>query len=285
MRLIAIDMDGTTLNSQSKISQRTVDVIKKAQEQGHIVAVMSGRHITGITSLLYEYGIECPIGTSNGNATFVEGKMIDLVSLDSRQNEKILYKLDEEFLPYKLSTIQGVFAPKDWETRFQQMISSEFAPEEFVKNDHYKKFCKSPNELGQNLFQSTDEILGNPDMKVQNCYVLSFIAEQTTRLKDYLSSIDGVEVTSSLPIGMDILHSEGNKGHGLEVLAEHFHIPLEDTIAIGDEQNDIPMFKKAGLAIAMGNAHDQVKELCDAVTLTNDEDGVAYAIEKYVLNV
>jgi hydroxymethylpyrimidine pyrophosphatase-like HAD family hydrolase len=58
---------------------------------------------------------------------------------------------------------------------------------------------------------------------------------------------------------------------------------LEDTVAIGDENNDIPMFKVAGLSITMGNAKEEAKEYSDVVTLTNDENGVAYAFEKYII--
>ncbi|NGY88269.1 HAD hydrolase family protein [Bacillus megaterium] len=79
------------------------------------------------------------------------------------------------------------------------------------------------------------------------------------------------------------MNIKGNKGNGLKVMAKYFGIPLEDTVAIGDQFNDIPMFKVAGLSIAMANAEQEVKELSDVITLTNDENGVAYAIDNYVL--
>ena len=66
-------------------------------------------------------------------------------------------------------------------------------------------------------------------------------------------------------------------------MAQHFNIPLEDTVAIGDENNDIPMFKVAGLSISMGNVTEEVKYCSDITTLNNDENGVAYAIENYIL--
>jgi hydroxymethylpyrimidine pyrophosphatase-like HAD family hydrolase len=66
-------------------------------------------------------------------------------------------------------------------------------------------------------------------------------------------------------------------------MAEYYNIPIENTVAIGDNFNDVPMLEVAGLSVAMGNADPSVKEIADVVTLTNNEHGVAHAIEKYVL--
>jgi hypothetical protein len=79
------------------------------------------------------------------------------------------------------------------------------------------------------------------------------------------------------------MDEKGNKGYGLKAVAKHYNIPLEQTIAIGDNFNDVPMLEAAGLSVAMGNAEPEVKEMCDIVTRTNDEHGVAYAIRQFVL--
>jgi hydroxymethylpyrimidine pyrophosphatase-like HAD family hydrolase len=79
------------------------------------------------------------------------------------------------------------------------------------------------------------------------------------------------------------MDTNGHKGNGIRVMAEYFNIPIENTVAIGDNFNDVPMLKTAGLSIAMENGDPAVKEIADVVTLTNNEHGVAHAIEKYVL--
>lgn len=113
--------------------------------------------------------------------------------------------------------------------------------------------------------------------------ILGLDPDQKKRLNTYFKSIEEIYVTGSTPFNLEVTNINGNKGNGLKVMAHHFNIPLEDTVAIGDENNDIPMFKVAGLAIGMGNAKEETKEHCHVVTLTNDENGVAYAIEKYIL--
>ena len=87
----------------------------------------------------------------------------------------------------------------------------------------------------------------------------------------------------SASIFLEFLKPGINKSTGLSVLSENLNIPKEEIIAVGDADNDIAMIKFAGLGVAMGNAFPQVKEAADYITATNDEDGVAKVIEKFVL--
>ena len=87
----------------------------------------------------------------------------------------------------------------------------------------------------------------------------------------------------SQPILFEILPKCVNKATGLKALAEHLGIPREQIMAIGDENNDIEMIEYAGLGVAMGNAPDAIKALADVTTTSNEEDGVATAIKRYVL--
>jgi hydroxymethylpyrimidine pyrophosphatase-like HAD family hydrolase len=102
------------------------------------------------------------------------------------------------------------------------------------------------------------------------------------RLDKKLRFIDETFVTSASPFNLEVTHINGNKGYGLKAMASYFNIPIENTVAIGDEKNDLPMLNIAGLSIAMGNAEEEVKLSSDVVTLSNDENGVAYAFEKYI---
>jgi hydroxymethylpyrimidine pyrophosphatase-like HAD family hydrolase len=92
-----------------------------------------------------------------------------------------------------------------------------------------------------------------------------------------------VTILRSQPYYLDVTHTQANKGDGVIALADLIGVPLSATAAIGDMDNDLPMFAQAGLSIAMGQAPDAVKAAADHVTTSNEEDGVAHAIETYIL--
>lgn len=283
MKLIALDLDGTTLNSNKEISDENIRAIKKAQQQGHIVMILSGRTPSSINEQLAKYNLDCPVGGNNGTAIFANGKLLELNSLGHLQNQKVAIEIEKENVPYNISTNKGIFAPRNWDERLDNVLSLGRVPAEFYENKHFKMFTTSPNVYGHSFFDDVEEIINNQEFTIQKFLILGLDPEQKKRLQQKLQSIDETYVTGSSPFNLEVTHINGNKGYGLKIMARHFKIPLEDTVAIGDENNDIPMFNVAGLSIAMGNAEEEVKLQSDVVTLSNDENGVAYAIEKYIL--
>ena len=99
-----------------------------------------------------------------------------------------------------------------------------------------------------------------------------------------LHSIPGVEINSSWWDNLEIMAAGVHKGAALRCLAQRLEIPLDEVMAIGDNENDLPMLQVAGLPVAMGNAVESVKQQCAFVTATNDEDGVARAVRRFVLH-
>jgi Cof subfamily protein (haloacid dehalogenase superfamily) len=284
MKLIALDMDGTTLSSENEISFENIQAIKKAKEQGHVVMILSGRAPESINAIQNKYGLNCPIGGSNGTAVFADGKLLELTSLTTIQNKAAVKEIEKESMPYKLYTNKGIYFHSDWKDRMEKVISSGVIPAEFYEDENYGKMTRVPDESeGVQFFDDLDTLLKDEDLAIQKIFILALNPEQRNRVLTSMKSIDGVYVTISSPFNIEIMNINGNKGNGLKVMAEYFDIPLEDTVAIGDQQNDVPMFKVAGLSIAMGNAVEEIKKMCDFVTLTNDENGVAYAINHYVL--
>ena len=83
---------------------------------------------------------------------------------------------------------------------------------------------------------------------------------------------------------MEVINKEASKGNGLTTLAKHLGISMDETMAIGDQQNDMSMVEVAGFGVSMGNGIPELKQIADAVTTTQDEDGVGVAIDKYVLD-
>ena len=93
-----------------------------------------------------------------------------------------------------------------------------------------------------------------------------------------------VHMTKSKPHYLEFMHKEGTKGHALQFMAQHIGCSMEETIAMGDAWNDREMLMSAGLGVAMANAQPALKELADYITLSNNEDGVAHVVEKFILN-
>lgn len=285
MKLIALDLDGTTLNSKKEMTNETLQAIQKAQQQGHIVMPLSGRSQKSINATLDQYGLSCPVGASNGTALFVDGKVLNYISLSSSQVIQIVKELENEQVPYNFATNNGHYAPKNWTDRLQNVLSSGHVPEEYYTNQYFKMFTTPPHIYGHSLFNDVYEIINDSTFTLQKFLIITLDPAQKERLQRKLSSIEGIFITSSSPFNLEVTHIDGNKGTGLKMMAKHFNVPLENTVAIGDERNDIPMLKVAGLSIAMENAEDEVKKHSDFVTLSNDENGVAHAFEKYILNL
>jgi Cof subfamily protein (haloacid dehalogenase superfamily) len=282
MKLIALDMDGTILTSKKEITPETVRAIKRVQEQGHIVMVMSGRPSESIIPVLQKYELDCPIGASNGNMVLLNGEVLEMTSLNPSQNKRIIEEMEKEYLLYELYSNLGIHIPSDWENRMERALKSGEVPTEYFEDDHFKSSLNIAYvEKDMLFFDDIDSLLKNRDLSLQKIYVLAYVPEQKQRLLCSLASIEDLYIIDTTPFNIEI--TKGNKGDGLIVMAEHFQIPLKDTIVIGDQRNDIPMFQVAGISIAMGNAVEEVKNMSDFATLTNDENGVAYAIENYVL--
>jgi Cof subfamily protein (haloacid dehalogenase superfamily) len=107
--------------------------------------------------------------------------------------------------------------------------------------------------------------------------------QERLRAKKELEQLPFVEVSSSLERNLELNRKGGNKGNGLLALAEHLGVAREQIMACGDSDNDYSMIKAAGLGVAMGKGLEEIKKMADKVTLSNDQDGVAYAIEQWVL--
>lgn len=278
MKLIALDLDGTTFNSNKEISKENIEAIKSAQVEGHKVMVLSGRARTEIIPDLERCGLHCPVGTNNGASIYINDQAVRMITLELEQIKAITSELNREFIPYTVATSKGVYAPEDWLQRLENMLTSSDKEKEEL--EMYKAFALA---YGHQPFHHMNDLLNDESIQIQKYFAFTIDPIQKKRFETFLETIDDTNVASTNTF-MDIMHRRASKGNALQFMAEYYQIPLKDTVAIGDESNDISMFNIAGLAIAMGNAHDMIKKHADVVTLTNDEHGVADAIHRYVLN-
>ncbi|WP_348519873.1 Cof-type HAD-IIB family hydrolase [Bacillus sp. 165] len=284
MKLIAIDLDGTLLSQHLSISEENLTAIHAAQEQQNIVMICSGRAKEDIVQLLKRYNLSCPIGASNGAVTYAEGKVLKETHIEAKSVFQVLEQLEKAQFPYKLYTNQGIYVPSTWKERvitdFQANTetNTEFSLEEL---DRITEKQAKDNII--TFFTDYNVLLAADDLHIEKFFILALDGTRRKNIMQTLQTIPSIAVTTSGSNNLEVMNKHAHKGNGLKVIAAHFAIPLQDTIAIGDNFNDVPMLQAAGFSIAMGNAEDEVKKLCDAVTLTNEEHGVAYALHKYIL--
>jgi Cof subfamily protein (haloacid dehalogenase superfamily) len=265
-KLVAIDMDGTLLNGEKQISPENYEAIQKARENGVKVVLASGRPLVGFKRYLEELNLvseEDYVVAFNGAIVQSSGgnKIISKTTLDLEDYEE-LYELSKELkVNIHALTENTVISPKDSKyTRLESeinLIHSEIiAVEDVPKDTNILKvmFIDDPKII--------DEVIEKIPEAVSSKYT----------------------IVRSEPFFLEFLHKSVNKGAGVEALAQNLNIKQEEVICIGDAGNDIHMVKYAGLGVAMGNAFPELKRVANFITKTNDQNGVAHVINKFILN-
>lgn len=271
IKLVAVDMDGTLLNSEKHCSKRTIEALKKAQDQGVIILPATGRAINGLPQELKDLGVRYGI-FCNGATCY------------DRQEEKVLvanhFSVDEVItllqLCEKYDATHDIYAGgKGYcEKRYLDHI------EEYVTEKPIQKLVKNTREAIDGSL--TDFIIQN-NISVEKINMFFKDLEEREVARKELAQTGMAEPVSSLTNNLETGRAGCSKGVALEQLIPVLGLTREEVMACGDANNDLTMLKAAGFAVAMGNATEQVKESADYITDTNDEDGVAKAIEKFVL--
>lgn len=280
-KLIAIDMDGTLLSSDHQISAVNKKAIKDAQAAGHIVMICSGRAHDRVLVTLEEEGLSgLPISASNGAVALVDETIIDRICMNRESAAKIYDWLDALDYPFQVFTETGFYRPEG----FVERAKHEFITTPRVKHPHFNDLNKMEAYLKNSPATYITQSFDIPaEASVFKFYIYAPDMNKKATAIAFEKSIADLTITSSFEDNVEISDIKANKGTGLAVVANHFNIQMADTIAIGDNYNDLAMLEAAGTAVAMGNAEAGIKEISNFVTLTNDENGVAHAIDKYVL--
>lgn len=268
--LIALDMDGTLLNSRKEITPVTLEALKRAVRAGKSIALSTGRcrpELTAYTSQVP--GIRYLICTSGALVYDIwEQKEIYMRTLEpslvkellelSKQEGAMMHLLDRESI---VQTDQfehmerygmGVYKPM-----YERVVTAW--------DDLYEAYCAAPFPVEKVNFYHTD-------------------LESRERTKERIRRAGlPVVMVNAESSSLEISASGVDKGEGLRKLCEYLKLPLERTIAVGDADNDITILKTAGLSAAMGNALPGIKALADVVAADCEHDGCAEIIENYLL--
>ncbi|MEN0660988.1 Cof-type HAD-IIB family hydrolase [Caldifermentibacillus hisashii] len=281
MKLIAIDMDGTLFSNNHTISENNCHAILKAQRQGHIVTFCSGRALHDIQEIIKKINLEAPIIAGNGAVVF-HNKILQTLTIPVHILKKIMDIFNDFQLYYEIYTNKGIFIDK---TRKEYLYAElNRLKDDPVFGPMVEQMVQVQNDQNHLLTVLDFSELNFSMLDPYKMYTVSLDEKKLNHLQQRLSERDDISITNGSHLTVEVGNKQVSKGNALLFLANYFQIPQADTVAIGDNLNDLSMFKAAGTSIAMGNATDFVKSHANFETKTNDDDGVAYALEKFVLS-
>lgn len=262
IELVLVDIDGTLLNDQGVIGQKTKEAIAKLKENNILFGIATGRTPYAVKHLIKDWGIEQYVDMIMG---FNGGCCLDMKS----QHMESCYLLDGSYLP-------EIFAD------FQQFEFNAgiYDQESFhvLKEDEKVKNIASRNQLPLII----DDLSQYYQKKVEK---MLFIAdpEDIDKMNKYYQSLKnkGYKAVQSTPILLEFLNPELSKSKGIIQLCQNYHIDSNKVLTFGDELNDYEMIKDY-IGVAMDNANPAIKKIAKYITKSNNEDGIAYFLNEYV---
>jgi Cof subfamily protein (haloacid dehalogenase superfamily) len=266
VKLVAIDIDGTLLDSNRNITPKVKETLQKANEKGIYIVLCTGRPLPGVKDQLTEldlYGDNDYVITYNGSLVQAT-KSNEIISQYSLSYDDFL---EIELMSRKVGTHLHTIDDKAVYTANRDI--GKYTVHEAYLVDMPLKY-RAVDEMTPDMSIIKMMMIDEPDVldKAISQLPESFTSKYTT--------------VKSTEFYFEILNKEASKGNALAKLAEHLGIDQSETMSIGDNENDLSMIEYAGIGVAMGNATENIKRAADIQTSSNDEDGVAEVLLKYI---
>lgn len=271
--MIVMDMDGTLLTDDKRISDKNREALKKAADRGVKIAICTGRIFASARAYGDMLGVSTPIIASNG--AYIREKDKDEVIYAKplgEDNARAIITLAHKYnISCHFYTWNTIYTEKIVHTAAKYSIwNSKLASDRKIKIEIVQK-------------DGWDDLFRKNYDRILKCVADDEDAEKLAAMKMETSKYD-VEVTSSWYDNFEVMSKGVSKGRAVSVLAGFYNLDRSEVICFGDNDNDISMIEYAGLGIVMKNGTDGAKAKADFITLSNEENGVAYAIEKFILN-
>ncbi|TGE66874.1 sugar-phosphatase [Weissella confusa] len=267
IKLITIDIDDTLVNTAKQVTPRVKAALQEATAQGVKVVLTTGRPLPGVQEYLDELGLnhqddQYAITYNGGVVQTTNGEELGGKELAYSDYLRLREVADELGAYLQVETIDAAYTSAKeinyWASRENFLIKMPLViklVDEMDPNDHYVKFMFIGDEADIDSWR--DALPAD----VKEAYY----------------------IVKSTPQHLEFMHKDATKGSGLLTLAAKLGIDRSETMALGDQQNDVTMIEAAGLGVAMGNAVPEVKAVADVETTTQNADGVGVAVEKWVL--
>ncbi|WP_099203103.1 Cof-type HAD-IIB family hydrolase [Miniphocaeibacter massiliensis] len=266
-KLLALDLDGTTLNSKHTVDEDTAKSIQKIISKGIKVTIISGREPKSIVKVAEKIGLEGLVGSMNGAIITTSDGVDHIMNLCLPRKYvefSVRLALDMGYFPMVFVENNSYIASR--KSQFSKVMD---------------KFSDYPAKEVGNLDKYLSE--NNLYHKVNKVVIAAENEELVEYKKEFENATDACKLYFSLPFVIEVSRKDTSKGKALEYIANSYGIDKDEIIAVGDGENDISMLGYSGKGIAMKNAMDNVKEVADELTDSNDKKGVVKVIEKYFL--
>ncbi|MBQ8662655.1 MAG: HAD family phosphatase [Eubacterium sp.] len=270
--IIALDLDGTLLNSKKELSKKNLEALYAASNAGFEIVPTTGRFYGGMPQIIRDLPFVRYVITINGAEVkdLTNGTVVYKAEIPCQQAIDLMFWLDQYEVIYDC-----YMENKGW-----MSISHKNNIDLFVEDFHSRKMLhdlrRPVPELKKFLMEEQSDV-----QKIQ------FFSNNTELRRDLMTKLTlnypNLSVSSALPQNIEINQIHANKGEALLALADYLKIDHAATYAFGDGLNDLSMIKSAGMGIAMANSAPKVLSAADRSVPSCDEDGVAWGIETYIL--
>ena len=264
-KLIVLDLDGTLTNAKKEITPHTRETLMRAQQQGIKIVLASGRPTYGIVPL----ADELKLGEFGGYILSYNGGEII-----NRETKEMVYDnvLPNEVVPILYET-----------ARTHKLTILTYDGPNIITENSQDPYVQKEAFLNKMAVRETNDFLTDITLPVAKCLIVGDADRLIPLESELCIRLQGkINVFRSEPYFLELVPQGIDKALSLNVLLEKTGISREEVMAIGDGFNDLPLIRFAGLGIAMGNAQEPVKKAADYITLSNEEDGVAAAVEHFI---
>lgn len=271
VKYIFLDIDGTLVGKNAAIPESAKTAIRKARENGHKVFIGSGRSRCEMHEGILDIELDGIVGSA-GAYVEVDGKVIYHQPMTEKMNAELLNYFEMKHMNIMIETNDELLVNKNAMKAINEYIH--------YCNAHGEAYDKGLFDLARPLedIAEPEKLLINKILYVNSSYDNDKIRRDLQDKFTVVQSSIGLMGNSG-----EISELGMNKGNGIRIVTEYFGANMEDTIAVGDGENDMEMLKTAHIGIAMGNAEQMLKDIADYVTTDVDKDGIMNAFVHYGL--
>ncbi len=284
IKLVACDLDGTLFNSDMIISKENANAIHQAQENGIEFLVATGRAPKESQLLLKDADIHTGFINLNGALVFDKDRNLRVKHvIDKKKAKQVIDLLHQNHFYFEIITQDNVYT-ENLNSRISNMahVMVDLNPGMTFKQA-VAISAGSKSIMNMSQINNFNELINNPDQEIMK--IIAFDSRGHEAFKDIINNINKMRdlvVTSSSASNIEINNINAQKGIALLEYAKEKSLKREEVAAIGDNLNDESMIRNAGTGVAMGNAVPAIKELAQVETKTNNENGVAYILHKFI---
>jgi hypothetical protein len=268
-KLIVSDFDGTLITGKQEVKKEVKEAIDEYIANGGIFAVVTGRMMASILPIVRGLGLKGLVAGFQGSviADIESGKIIKNNGFSSEEASFVCKTLEDLGAYVNLYQDENLYTDIPADNKYLKLYE-----------DITKIYSKHPD-------CKMSEFALNNEHIYQKVTSLCFPQEKI-KLYNKVNALigDKFDVTYSADVLVEVSPKEDNKGTALKFLADYYNIPIEKTVAVGDNLNDLSMIKVAGVGVAVGNATDALKEHADFISVSNEEGAIAQVIEKFGYN-